>query len=149
MRLTRWEPFKSTEDFFNQFAPELFGRWPRLRVPSGLESKLDWSPSVNVSETATDYLIRADLPAVRKDDIKVSVHEGVLTIEGERRQRDEEKSETLHRVESLWGSFSRSFTLPDNANAEAVKCETKDGQLTVTIPKVAKPAGEPRQIKVE
>jgi HSP20 family protein len=76
-------------------SPELFDRWPRLRVP-----------------------------AVKK-------------------------TEKLHRVESVWGSFARSFTLPDNANADAVKCETKDGQLTVTIPKAAKAAAEPRQIKIE
>jgi HSP20 family protein len=149
MRLSRWEPFKSTEDFFSQFAPEFLGRWPRLRLPAGFESKMEWSPSANVSETDQEYLIRADLPAVRKEDIKVSVHEGVITIEGERKQREEEKTEKMHRVESIWGSFSRSFTLPENANPDGVRCETKDGQLTVRVPKVAKAAVQARQIKVE
>lgn len=149
MRLSRWEPFKSTEDLFSQIAPELFGRWSRLRLPAGLESKMEWSPSANVSETDQEFVIRADLPAVKKEDIKVSVHEGVITIEGERKQREEEKTEKMHRVESFWGSFSRSFALPENANADAVRCETKDGLLTVRVPKVAKPASQARQIKVE
>jgi HSP20 family protein len=149
MRLSRWEPFKATEDLFNQLAPELFGRWSRLRLPAGLESKLEWSPSANVSETDQEYVIRADLPAVKKEDIKVSVHEGVITIEGERKQREEEKTEKMHRVESYWGSFSRSFALPENVNADAVRCETKDGLLTVRVPKVVKATSQARQIKVE
>ncbi len=140
MNITRWDPFSSID--------EIFGRWPRLRLPKSMEGQLDWSPSANISETDGEYLIRAELPAVKKEDVKVSVHEGVITIAGERKQQSEEKTEKLHRVESVYGSFERSFGLPDNADAGAIRCETKDGVLTVHIPKTTKSTTQPRRIPV-
>ncbi|MFM1886043.1 MAG: hypothetical protein RL026_1200 [Pseudomonadota bacterium] len=141
MSIMRWEPFGAIDD--------IFGRWPRLQLPKSIESKLEWSPSANISESDSEYLIRAELPAVKKDDIKVSVHDGIVTLQGERRQKTEEKSEKLHRVESVYGSFSRSFSLPENADAAAIRCETQDGVLTVRIPKTKKSSSQPRQIPVE
>ena len=131
MKLSRWEPLRSTEDIFSHLAPEFFGRWPRMRLPAALEAKLEWTPSTNVSETDAEYVIRADLPAVTREDIKVSVHDGVITIEGERRQHEDQQSEKVHRVESLWGSFSRSFTLPfkaDNALGVLLKHQNEKPQ---------------------
>ena len=149
MSLIRWEPFTDADDLFSGLVPEYFGRWPRLRMSPALGRKLDWSPTADISETEQEFVIRAQLPGVKKEDVKVNVKDGVITIEGERKQQHEEKTEKMHRVESIWGNFSRSFSLPENANAESIRCETKDGVLTVHIPKLAKAEGKVRQIKVE
>jgi HSP20 family protein len=149
MSLVRWEPFAGTDEIFNRLMPAMFGRWPRLSVPANGTSKYDWSPSADISETDKEYVIRAELPAVRKEDVKVTVDQGTITIEGERQQQKEDKNEKYHRVESFYGSFARSFSLPENANAEAIKCESKDGVLTVHIPKTQAAAPKVKQIKVE
>jgi HSP20 family protein len=123
--------------------------WPSGRaLPEFTDSKLQWAPSADISETDQEYLVRAELPAVQKEDVHVTLEDGVLTIRGERRQRQTEKTEKFHRVESFSGEFSRSFSLPDDADATGVRAESKDGVLTVHIPKraVARPA--PLQIKV-
>src|SRR6185295_14730299 len=102
-----------------------------------------------ISETEKEYVIRAALPAVKKEDVRVTVDQGMITIEGERKQEKEDKNERFHRVESFYGAFSRSFSLPENANADAIRCETKDGVLTVHIPKTQIVAAKSKQIKVE
>jgi HSP20 family protein len=149
MSLVRWEPFAGTDEIFNRLMPAAFGRWPRFSLPANAETKYDWSPSADISETDKEYVIRAELPAVKKEDVKVTVDQGTITIEGERKQQKEDKNEKYHRVESFYGSFARSFSLPDNANAEAIKCESKDGVLTVHIPKVQAAAPKAKQIKVD
>jgi HSP20 family protein len=147
MSLVRWEPFAALDDTFNRLMPSLFGRNPRFLLGDGGETKFEWTPSADISETGQEYLIRAELPAVKKEDIKVSIDRGMITIEGERKQKTEDKNEKFHRVESFYGSFTRSFSLPENVNAEGIRCETKDGVLTVHVPKT--PAEKPKQIKVE
>jgi HSP20 family protein len=149
MSLVRWEPFSGADEIFNRLMPSTFGRWPRFNLPANGETKYEWAPSANISETEKEFLIRAELPAVKKEDVKVTVDQGVITIEGERRQEKEDKNEKFHRVESFYGSFSRSFSLPDNTNAEAIRCESKDGVLVVHIPKVQPAAQKAKQIKVE
>ena len=149
MSLVRWEPFAGTDEIFNRLMPAMFGRWPRLSLPANAESKYDWAPSADISETEKEYLVRAELPAVKKEDVKVTVDQGTLTIEGERKQQKEDKNEKYHRVESFYGSFARSFSLPDNADVEAIKCESKDGVLVVHIPKLQAAAPKSKQIKVD
>lgn len=130
----RWDPFAEADSFFKQMMPR-FGRWPRLAVEDDGGVSFEWSPSADISETDKEYLIRAALPGMKKEDVKVTLTDGVLTIEGERKQQKEEQAEKFHRVESFYGSFSRSFSLPDNIKADAVSCESKDGMLTVHVPK--------------
>jgi len=149
MSLVRWEPFSGTDEIFNRLAPALFGRWPRLALPANSATKYEWAPSADISETEKEYLVRAELPAVKKEDVKVTVDQGTLTIEGERKQQKEDKNEKYHRVESFYGSFARSFSLPDNADVEAIKCESKDGVLVVHIPKLQAAAPKSKQIKVD
>lgn len=149
MSLVRWEPFSGTDEIFNRLVPAMFSRWPRLSLPANPETKYEWSPSADISETDKEYLIRAELPAVKKEDVRVTVDQGTITIEGERRQQKEDKNEKYHRVESFYGSFSRSFSLPDNAHTDAIKCETRDGVLVVHIPKVQVAAPKAKQIKIE
>jgi HSP20 family protein len=125
---------------------------PRLSgaTRSGAENgglTVEWAPTADISETDKEYLIRAELPAVKKEDVRVTIERGMLTIEGERKHQSEEKSEKLHRIESFYGTFSRSFSLPENVNADAIRCESKDGVLTVHIPKIEKE--KPKQIVVQ
>jgi HSP20 family protein len=89
------------------------------------------------------------LPAVAREDVKVTADEGMITIQGERRHKSEQKDERFHRVESVCGTFWRSFSLPADADSGAVRCESKDGVLTVRIPKKPLEKAKPRQIKVE
>jgi len=149
MSLVRWEPFSGTDEIFNRLMPAAFGRWPRLTLPANRDTKFEWAPSADISETEKEFRVRAELPAVKKEDVKVTVDQGMLTIEGERRQEREDKTEKYHRVESFHGSFSRSFSLPENIYADAIRCESKDGVLVVHIPKVQAAAPKSKQIKVE
>jgi HSP20 family protein len=148
MSLVRWEPFSGIDEVFNRMLPASFGRMPRLTLPSNLE-KYEWSPSADISETEKEYLIRAELPAVKKDDVRVTVDQGMITIEWERKQEKEDKTEKYHRVESFHGTFARKFSLPENASEEGIRCESKDGVLVVHIPKVKVEATKAKQIKVE
>lgn len=147
MSVIRWDPFAAVDESFSRMLPSLFGRWPRVALDDG--AKLEWRPSTDISETDKEYLIRAELPAVKKEDIKVTLDYGVLTIQGERKQEQEHKSEKVHRLESFYGSFARSFALPENVNAETIRCESKDGVLTVHVPKAQIEKLKVKQIKVE
>jgi HSP20 family protein len=144
MALIRWEPLKEIE--------ELFGRsWPRPTNRTGqLLGVGDWHPRVDISENDGQYLVKADIPGVAKEDIKITIDNDVLTIQGERKQEQEEENKHFHRVERFYGSFIRSFTLPDDADAAALKTAAQEGQLTVTIPKkVSAPSASAVQVPVE
>ena len=106
-----------------------------------------WTPAANISETDAEYLIKAELPEVSKEDVKVTVDDGVITISGERRNELEHKDEKLHRIESCYGSFSRSFRLPEDAAVGGIQAESKNGVLKVRVPK--QPAAHPRTVEVQ
>jgi HSP20 family protein len=106
----------------------------------------DWAPSVDVSETEGEYQIKAEIPDVKKEDVKVTLEDGVLTIQGERKQEKEVKGKRYHRVERSYGRFARSFTLPDVIDEEKVKAEFKDGILNLALPKSEK--AKPKAIEV-
>jgi HSP20 family protein len=108
----------------------------------------DWMPTVDISETDAEYLIKAELPEVKKEDVKVTVEDGVLTLQGERRQEKEEKGKKYHRVERSYGSFIRSFTLPESVDEGAVKAEYKDGVLNLYLPKTEKVKPKAIDVKV-
>ncbi|HMK85683.1 MAG TPA: Hsp20/alpha crystallin family protein [Steroidobacteraceae bacterium] len=148
MSLVRWDPFADADSFFNRMLPQRFLNWPRLAL-EGAGKGLEWAPSADISETDKEYLIRAELPAVKKEDVQVTFQDGIITIKGERKQQKEDKNEKYHRTESFYGSFERSFSLPDNVNADAIKCESKEGILTVRIPKVETQKKQPKQIAVQ
>jgi len=147
MSLIRWEPFSGIDDAFARM-PALFGRWPRV-FDAESQRALDWAPSVDISETEAEYLIRAELPAVKKEDVHVTLDEGMLTISGERKQKADDHNEKLHRVESVYGKFSRSFTLPDNADAASIRAESKDGVITVHVAKSKAAPRKATEIKVQ
>jgi len=149
MSMVRWDPFAEMDTLFNRLISRTPGSWPRLAVTDNGSTKFEWSPSADISETEKEYLVRAELPAVKKEDVKVTVDGGMITIEGERKQRKEEKNEKFHRVESVTGSFTRSFTLPDNVDEKNIRCESQDGVLTVHIPKTEIEKRKPIEIKVQ
>ncbi|MCE9536597.1 MAG: Hsp20/alpha crystallin family protein [Nitrospirae bacterium] len=118
--LTRWNPFKELEDMEKRLSG-YFGR-PAVRTESGKEAMTvaEWSPRVDITEDDKEYVIKADLPDVKKEDIKLTVQDNVMSISGERKYEKEEKGKKYHRVERSYGSFMRSFTVPDDADASKV-----------------------------
>jgi HSP20 family protein len=149
MRLVNWEPFGDVDLLFNRLMPSAFARWPEMAFDSEGGKKVKFAPSADISETNTEYVIRAELPAVKKEDVQVTLEDGVITVKGERRQQFEDKSEKFHRTERFYGMFERSFALPDNIKGEAIRCESKDGVLTVHIPKMELVQPKPTQITVQ
>jgi HSP20 family protein len=146
--LSRWNPLKEVEDLEKRLS-QLLGR----SVPAGATEKNEaitvaqWSPVVDISEDEKEYAIKAELPDVKKEDIKLNVHDDVLTITGERKYEKEEKGKKYHRVERAYGSFMRSFTLPEDADGTKVTAEYKDGLLNVRVPKSEK--AKPKTIEVK
>ena len=147
MTLVRWDPFRELEDMSERLN-RVFSR-PSLRN-SGKENLTvaDWMPTVDISETDGEYLIKAELPEVKKEDVKVTVENGVLTLQGERRQEKEEKSKRFHRVERSYGSFVRSFSLPESVEESSVKADYKDGVLNLHLPKSEKVKPKAIDVKV-
>lgn len=123
---------------------------PNLQWAEGQEEPLavaEWSPLVDISEDDKEYLIKAELPEVKKEDVKVTAEEGTLTITGERKFEKEEKGKKYHRVERAYGSFVRNFSLPDDASPAKVTAEFKDGVLTVHLAKTEQ--AKPQHIEVK
>ncbi|SLM49597.1 Heat shock protein, Hsp20 family [Nitrospira japonica] len=148
MALVRWDPFRELEDMSERLN-RMFAR-PAPRTGNGKEALTvaDWMPTVDISETDGEYLIKAELPEVKKEDVKVTVEDGVLTLQGERRQDKEEKGKKFHRVERSYGSFVRSFTLPESVDDTAVKAEYKDGILALHLPKTERVKPKAVDVKV-
>jgi HSP20 family protein len=146
--LKRWNQLRELEALHHGLS-SLFGRPPALG-PEGQEEPLavaEWAPLVDISEDDKEYLIKAELPEVKKEDVKVTAEEGTLTIMGERKFEKEEKGKKYHRVERAYGSFVRNFSLPDDASPAKVSAEFKDGVLTVHLAKTEK--AKPQQIEVK
>jgi HSP20 family protein len=147
MTLIRWEPFRELDDVFARYNP-FFGRLAAVRQGAADEAEAQaWTPVANISETETEYLIKAELPEVAREDVKVTVDENVITISGERRKEAEHKDEKVHRVESFYGRFARSFRLPEDADINAIQAESRNGVLKVRVPKT--PAPKPRTVEVQ
>jgi HSP20 family protein len=145
--MTRWDPFKDMDDLHRRLS-SLFALTPR-RTSDEKEhmTVAEWSPMVDITEDDKEYLIKAELPEVRKEDVKVTVENGVLTITGERKFEQEEKGKRYHRIERSYGSFARSFTVPDDADDTKVSAEFKDGVLVVRLAKNEK--ARPKSIEVK
>lgn len=146
MPLTKWHPMQDLEDMTTRLNrlmnPAL--RWP---VADNKDVFADWAPAIDVEETDAEYLIKADLPAMKKEDVKVSVEDGVLAIEGERRQEKEEKGRKFHRVERSFGTFVRRMALPTDVDQQRFVAEFRDGVLNVHLPKA--PAAASRKVEVK
>ena len=145
--LTRWNQFKELENLQHTLG-SLFGR-SQVRWPEGQEETMrvaDWTPLVDISEDGKEYLIKAELPEVKKEDVKITMEDGTLTITGDRKYEKEENGKKYHRVERAYGSFGRSFSLPDDASPAKVTADFKDGVLKVHLAKNEK--ARPQQVEV-
>jgi HSP20 family protein len=140
MNLVRWNPFRDLEEMSERLN-RLFEREIVPRKGEESLTAVDWMPSVDIVETDKEYTIKAELPDVKKEDVKVSVENHTLTIQGERKQEKEERGKKFHRIERSYGSFERSFNLPDDADEKKISAEFKDGVLNIHLAKseVAKP----------
>ena len=141
--ISRLEPFRglsTLQDQFNRLFNESF------RNQAEESALTTWAPSVDIYETPNELVVKADLPDVNEKDIDVRVENNLLTIRGERKFEKSVSEENYLRVERTYGSFSRSFSLPNTVNAEAIAAEYKNGVLTVTLPK--REESKPRQVRV-
>ncbi len=144
---TRWSSLGELDDLQERLS-SLFGRAPVRREGERREAltMAEWAPLVDIVEDEKEYLIKVEAPEVRKEDLKLSVDNGVLTITGERKFEKEEKGKRYHRVERAYGHFSRSFTLPEDSDPARVNAQYEDGVLKVHVAKAEKP--KPRAIDI-
>jgi HSP20 family protein len=126
-----WEPLNELEDIMEKIV-----NWSTLRPERALPG-FQWIPRVDICESNGDYLFKADVPGLSSDDLTVSLRSDILTIEGERKQDIEESQPQFHRLERTYGRFIRSFSLPDDADAQSIQAHCENGLLTITIAKKA------------
>ena len=145
--LTRWNPLRELEEFQNRILSAFDPSTSRRSNGQESLTLAEWMPVVDIAEDDKEYLITTELPDVKKDDVKVTVENGVLTITGERKFEKEENNKKWHRVERSYGSFARSFALPEDGDAGKVNAEFKDGMLKVRVAKSE--SARPKQIEVK
>ena len=143
MQLTKWNPFVELDEIQQRLNRLLVDR----PAKTGGGGFADFLPAVDVQETDGEFIVKADLPDVKKEEIKIQMQNGVLAIEGERKQEKEEKGKRFHKVEREYGRFVRRFALPTEVDGEKVRAEFKDGVLNVVLPKA--PAAKPTHIEVK
>ena len=151
-KLITWNPLREMEEAQNRLST-LFGGFPTfpIRFPkNGGSFKLaDWSPLVDITEDDHEYLFKADLPEMRKEDVNVRFENGILYISGERKTEREATKRKFHRVERFFGTFERTFTVPEDADATKIMAEFHDGVLQVHLPKRPMPKPKPIEVKVQ
>jgi len=145
MNLVRWDPFRELGTIQARLN-RIVGELPDRTTEQGALFS-DWSPAVDIAETDEEYLVKAELPELKKEDVKVALQDGVLTVEGERKEEKEEKGKKFHRIERAYGRFVRRFALPTEIDPDKVQAEFKDGVLNVHLPKAA--SAKPKAIEVK
>jgi len=142
-QITRWEPFRnflSLRDNFDGLFETFFGRKP-------MERQDFWLPTVDIVENNGNIEVKVELPGMNKDDIKVTIKNNMLRLSGERKQEEETKEKTFHRIERYFGKFCRTIQLPADIDADKIKAKYKDGVLNITLPKPK--SMKPKEIEVE
>lgn len=143
-RLDNWSDFGSLQDKINRMFDDTFRS---LSISDREEMETgNWTPSVDVVENNDNYLVKADIPGVKKDDLKVDVKNGTLVIKGEKKQEEKVEKDNYIRVERSYGNFIRSFTLPTNVDSSKINAKFTDGVLEITIPK--KEEAKPKEVKI-
>jgi len=145
--LTRWNPLRELEDFQNRILSAFRPAPARGSDERESLTSAEWTPLVNIAEDDAGYLITAELPDVKKNDVKVTVENGVLAISGSRTLEKEEKTKKYHLVERSYGTFSRSFTLPGDGDPGKVEAQFKDGVLRIHVAKSE--TARPKEIEVK
>jgi HSP20 family protein len=147
MSRTRWNPFKDQDDLERRLATLFAGREARGNGGQEALTVTQWSPLVDILEDEKEYLIKAELPEMKKEDVRLTVENDVLAISGERKFEREEQNKKYHRVERAYGSFVRSFSLPEDADESKVSADFNDGMLQVHLPKSVK--AKPKAIEIQ
>src|ERR1700720_413020 len=148
--INTWSPLREMEEAQNRFNRFFSGGFPN-RMGSGEIHSLavaDWSPEVDISEDDHGYLLKADLPEMKKDDVRVTVEDGILCVSGERKSEKEDHKRKFHRIERSFGNFRRSFTLPEDTDSMKVTAEFRDGVLKVHLPTTAIAKSKAIEVKV-
>ncbi len=149
-----WDPFADVDKTFKQLERMMRNPW---RLPfledsgeagGGGRMQRWWKPAVDISEAADKYVIHAELPGLRKEDVKINIDEGVLTLRGERRQEKKEEQQGFTRVERQYGSFTRQFALPRDADASTVKATFNNGVLEIAVPRAPEKTKE-TEVRIE
>jgi HSP20 family protein len=141
MNLVRYNPMRDFGKLIEGFDRPFWGEEGLLPM-----TRADWMPSVDISESKSEFLIKLEIPEVKKEDLKIHVDKGMLTISGERKHEKEDKKQ--HRTERFYGSFSRSFSLPENVAEDAISAEQKDGMLYLHLKKSEKKKSKSREVKI-
>lgn len=142
-KMSRWDSFRelvNLRDEMDRFFNTFFNK--QLESTEGF-----WAPVIDIEEDNEYFIVKAELPGIKKEDIKISVRGNLLSITGGRKQESEIKNKTFHRIERSYGKFMRKITLPSEVNADKVQAKYKDGILTITLPKPE--SMKPKEITVE
>lgn len=146
--LTRWDPFRELEEVHNRLSSVFESGFPRRDREQSILTTA-WAPLVDISEDDKSYQINVELPDMKREDIKVNVENGILTISGERLREEEQENRKFHRVERAYGSFVRNFTLPQNVDSNKVNATYRDGVLRVSIEKSESARPKAIEVKVD
>src|SRR5213595_1069328 len=149
-KVITWNPLREMDEAQNLFNPFFLAGFPN-RMGSGEIDSLtvaDWSPEVDISEDDRGYLLKADLPEMKKDDVRVTVEDGILCVSGERKSVKEDQKRKFHRMERSFGNFERSFTLPEDTDSTKVTAEFRDGVLKVHLPTTPIARSKALEVKV-
>src|SRR6059036_484020 len=150
-KLITWNPLREMDEAQNRLNRFFLGGFPN-RMGSGEIHSLavaDWSPEVDISEDEHGYLLKADLPEIKKDDVRVTVEDGILCVSGERKTEKEDQKRKFHRIERSYGNFRRSFTLPEDTDSKKVTAEFHDGVLKVHLPTTPIARSKAIEVKVQ
>src|SRR6478609_369991 len=146
-----WNPLREIDEAQNRLNRFFLGGFPN-RIGSGEIHSLtvaDWSPEVDISQDDHEYLLKADLPEMKKDDVRVTVEDGILSVSGERKSVKEDQKKKFHRIERSFGNFRRSFTLPEDADSTKVTADFHDGVLKVHLPTTPIARSKAIEVKVK
>src|SRR6476469_5182118 len=149
-KVITWNPLREIDEAQNRLSRFFSGGFPN-RLGSGEIHSLavaDWSPEVDISEDDHGYLLKADLPEMKKDGVRVTVEDGILSVSGERKCQKEDQKKKFHRIERSFGTFRRSFTLPEDADSTKVTAEFREGVLKVHLPTTPIARSKATQVKV-
>jgi len=150
-KVITWNPLREIDEAQNRLSRFFLGGFPN-RMGSGEIPNLavaDWSPEVDISEDDHGYLLKADLPEMKKDDVRVTVEDGILSVSGERKSEKEDLKKKFHRIERSFGTFRRSFTLPEDADSTKVTADFHDGVLKVYLPTTPIARSKALEVKVK
>ncbi len=143
--LSSWTPFRDLVNMQREIGRVFDGLFPEYDAENAVIAQ--WAPRVDVSENKDAYLIKAELPGVNRNDVKITLHDNILTIKGEKKEEKEEKDVNVHRIERSFGVFERAFSLPLSVKSDKIDASFKDGVLSITLPKAEE--AKPKEIEVK